>query len=96
MEKALNTLEDILDEHIRPMLNEHGGDVLIKSYEDGVLTLKLQGQCLSCASSDFTTEYIEQELKRLLPEIKEIYFDQSVSEELLAMAREILSKGRQS
>ncbi len=88
----MDSLQKILDEYIRPILNDHGGDIKLLSFENGVLTLKLQGQCLGCASSDFTTEFIERELKERVPEIKEILFDESVSEELLAMAREILRK----
>ena len=88
----MKELEQILDAHVRPMLHGHGGDVKILSYENGILTLKLQGQCLSCASADFTTDIIDKEIKQRMPGIKDIIFDQSVSEELLEMARNILKK----
>ena len=35
----------------RPTVQEDGGDVIYKGFEDGIVQLKLQGSCTSCPSS---------------------------------------------
>ena len=62
----------ILDS-IRPMLMADGGNVKLVSIDDGVVRLQLQGACGSCPMSQMTLKMgIERELKRQIPEIKEV------------------------
>ena len=58
---------------IRPMLVADGGNVELVSVQDGVVRLQLQGACGSCPMSQMTLKMgIERELKRQIPEIKEV------------------------
>ena len=41
--EMIDKIEKLLDEKVRPSLHAHGGDVVIKSYEDGVLKVKMIG-----------------------------------------------------
>jgi len=64
---------DILDQEIRPAIAMDGGDCQFYSYEDGIVTLQLQGACSSCPSAVMTLKMgIENRLKEDIPEIKEV------------------------
>ncbi|MBD3385859.1 NifU family protein [candidate division KSB1 bacterium] len=61
-------------ETIRPMLQADGGDVeLISADDDGVVKVRLQGACGSCPMAQMTLKMgIERELKKQVPEVKEV------------------------
>ncbi len=66
---------DILEEYIRPAVEEDGGNIKFKSYNDeGVVTVILQGACSGCPSSTLTLKQgIETLLQKMLPTlIKEV------------------------
>ena len=63
----------ILDSEIRPAVAMDGGDITFHSYEEGVLTLQLQGACSGCPSSTMTLKMgIENRLKEEIPTLKEV------------------------
>lgn len=89
----IEKIENVLDKYVRPQLSMHYGDVKIISFEDGILKIKLTGQCSNCPSAKFTVEdIIEKELKEKLPEVKKVVLIEGVSDELLAFAKKILKK----
>ncbi|EDL29398.1 mCG14627 [Mus musculus] len=47
-------IKELLDTRIRPTVQEDGGDVIYRAFEDGIVRLKLQGSCPSCPSSIIT------------------------------------------
>lgn len=58
---------------IRPALQADGGDVELVGYEDGVVTVRLQGACAGCPMSQMTLKNgIERLLKQEIPEIKSV------------------------
>jgi NFU1 iron-sulfur cluster scaffold homolog, mitochondrial len=66
-------IRGILDEYIRPAVEQDGGAISFHSYEDGVVKVLLQGSCSGCPSSIFTLKAgIENLLKRFLPEVKAV------------------------
>ncbi len=66
-------IKEILDDEIRPAVAMDGGDIQFYSYEDGVVSLHLQGACSSCPSSTMTLKMgIENRLKEEIPEIVEV------------------------
>ena len=66
-------VEATLDK-IRPSLQADGGDVeLVEVTPDGVVKLKLTGACGGCPMSQMTLKMgIEKELRREIPEVKEV------------------------
>ena len=60
--------------------------------EDGVLYVKLLGQCAGCPSADLTSETIvEAELTAALPElVRKVAVIQTVSDELWEQAKKLL------
>jgi Fe-S cluster biogenesis protein NfuA len=64
---------EILDARIRPAVAMDGGDILFDRFEDGVVYLELKGSCHGCPSSLATLKMgIEQQLRALVPEVREV------------------------
>ena len=92
MSEELKKIEAVLDEKVRPALREHGGAVEVDHYENGVLYVKMLGQCAGCPSADLTNEtVIEAELVAALPQlVQKVAIVQNVSDELWNYAKQIL------
>ena len=87
----LEEIEKVLDEKVRPALHAHGGDVVVKSYEDNILKVKMVGKCSGCPSAhDTNEEIIAAEVKEVFPEVKDVILVEEVSQELIDMAYKIL------
>jgi Fe-S cluster biogenesis protein NfuA len=72
-EKIIQTL----DTYVRPAVEMDGGNIKFKSFEEGVVTLILQGSCSGCPSSTMTLKAgIEGLLQRMVPEVKEVVAEQ--------------------
>lgn len=65
---------EILDQYIRPAVEQDGGLITFKELKDGVVTVQMRGSCSGCPSSTMTLKAgIEALLKRLLPDsVKEV------------------------
>ena len=92
MNEDLKRIEEVLDEKVRPSLRAHGGEIQVDRLEDGVLYVKLLGQCAGCPSADLTNEtLVEAELVQALPELVEkVAVIQTVSDELWEQAKKLL------
>lgn len=92
MTEDLKRMEAVLDEKVRPSLRAHGGEIAIDHWEDGVLYVKLLGQCAGCPSADLTNEtLVEAELTAALPElVRKVAVVQTVSDELWEQAKRLL------
>ena len=67
------SIKGILDEYVRPAVEQDGGAISFHSYNDGVVKVLLQGSCSGCPSSTITLKAgIENLLKRMIPEIKTV------------------------
>lgn len=69
-----NKIIEILEQYIRPAVEQDGGLITFKELRDGVLTVQMRGSCSGCPSSALTLKAgIEALLKRLLPDdVKEV------------------------
>jgi Fe-S cluster biogenesis protein NfuA len=64
---------ETLEEYVKPAVEQDGGAIHFKSYDQGVVTLILKGSCSGCPSSTQTLKGgIENLLKRLIPEVHEV------------------------
>ena len=92
MTEDLKRIEAVLDEKVRPSLRAHGGEIQVDHLEDGVLYVKLLGQCAGCPSADLTNETIvEAELTAALPDlVRKAVVVQTVSDELWEQAKRLL------
>lgn len=64
-------IQEILTEHVKPVLAEDGGDVELYDVEGDIVKVQLKGACTSCASSSATLKMaIEATLReRVLPSL---------------------------
>ena len=71
--EVVGKIKVLLDEYVRPAVEQDGGAINFKSFEDGVVKVTLQGSCSGCPSSTVTLKSgIENLLKRMIPEVKEV------------------------
>ncbi len=65
---------EVLEQYIRPAVEQDGGLITFKSFINGVVTVQMKGACSGCPSSTVTLKAgIEGLLKRLLPDdVKEV------------------------
>lgn len=83
-------IKKVLREQIRPVIQNHGGDVFFVDIEKDVLIIKLAGACSGCPSADLVTRaWIEDTLREIFPEIRRVELDDDVDEELLAFAKKV-------
>jgi Fe-S cluster biogenesis protein NfuA len=67
--ETIKKIKTILDEYIRPAVEQDGGAITYHSFHDGVVKVKLQGSCSGCPSSMITLKAgIENLFTRMMPE----------------------------
>jgi Fe-S cluster biogenesis protein NfuA len=70
---TVEAIKSILDEYIKPAVEQDGGAITFKSFNEGVVTVALQGSCSGCPSSTVTLKGgIENLLKRMVPGVTEV------------------------
>lgn len=73
-----DAIRDLLDEYVRPAVENDGGAIDFRSFEDGTVTVVLRGACSGCPSSTATLKGgIETLLKSHLPEVKEVVAEEA-------------------
>lgn len=86
-------IEKILEEEVNPVLAQHYGGAQLTEYAEGTAWIKMTGTCGSCPSAKDTIEdVIKAALMRKIPDIKDVQLDNSVSEDLLDFAKQLLRK----
>jgi Fe-S cluster biogenesis protein NfuA len=66
-------IQQILHDYVRPAVEQDGGAISYKSFEEGVVTVELRGSCSGCPSSTITLKSgIQNLLQRMVPEVKEV------------------------
>ena len=63
----------ILETKIRPAVARDGGDIKFKKYNNGIVTVQLQGSCSGCPSSIMTLKQgVQNLLCHYIPEIEKV------------------------
>ena len=63
----------LLNKYVKPAVEMDGGHIAFKSFDNGVVTLLMQGACSGCPSSSATLKNgVEGLLKRMVPEVTEV------------------------
>ena len=71
--ETIKQIKDLLETRVRPAVAMDGGDITFCSFEDGIVTLKMQGACAGCPSSTATLKMgIENMLRHYIPEVTEV------------------------
>uniref|UniRef100_A0A673HEA0 NFU1 iron-sulfur cluster scaffold homolog, mitochondrial n=2 Tax=Sinocyclocheilus rhinocerous TaxID=307959 RepID=A0A673HEA0_9TELE len=86
-DEVVAMIKELLDTRIRPTVQEDGGDVLYRGFEDGIVKLKLQGSCTSCPSSIITLKSgVQNMLQFYVPEVEGV---EQVKEEDVDVEKEV-------
>ncbi len=66
-------VQEVIDDHVTPMVAQHGGQVLLLDVDEGRVRLEFGGGCKGCGMVDVTLkEGVEALLREAVPEITEI------------------------
>ena len=66
-------IQQILNDYVRPAVEQDGGAITFRSFNDGIVTVELRGSCSGCPSSTITLKSgIQSLLQRMVPEVKEV------------------------
>ncbi|OOQ86337.1 NifU-like protein [Penicillium brasilianum] len=70
-DEVVSMIKELLETRIRPAIQEDGGDIELRGFEDGIVMLKLRGACRTCDSSTVTLKNgIESMLMHYIEEVK--------------------------
>jgi Fe-S cluster biogenesis protein NfuA len=71
--EIVKKIKDMIETYVKPAVEMDGGNIEFKSWDQGTVTLIMQGACSGCPSSTVTLKAgIEGMLKRMIPEVKEV------------------------
>lgn len=73
--EIVSMIKELIDTRIRPAIQDDGGDIEFKAFDEetGTVFLKLQGACKSCSASEDTLKGgIESMLMHYIEEVKEV------------------------
>lgn len=90
-ELEISKIEKVLDERVRPNLAQHGGDIEIEKLEDGVLHVRMHGQCSGCSfcRTDVGKSGQHRVKRSDFRNWKDVVLVTGVSDDLIAQARQI-------
>ena len=71
--EIVKKIKELIATYVKPAVEMDGGNIEFKSWDDGIVTVKMQGACSGCPSSTVTLQAgIEGMLKRMIPQVKEV------------------------
>ena len=71
--ETVKKIKEMLTKYVQPAVEGDGGSIVFRSYQEGIVTLGMQGSCSGCPSSSITLKSgIEGLLKRMVPEVQEV------------------------
>lgn len=72
-EDITEQIRSIIEEKIKPLVQEDGGDLEFVEYVDKVVRVRLQGACTTCPSSTVTLQSgVKNMLQYYIPEVEEV------------------------
>ncbi|CAG8535104.1 5559_t:CDS:1 [Paraglomus brasilianum] len=91
--EVVQMIKELLDTHVRPAIQEDGGDIEYRGFENGIVKLKLRGSCRTCDSSVVTLRNgIESMLMHYIPDVTGIEQVLDAEEEISQKEFEKLEK----
>jgi len=71
--ETVKQIKELIETRVRPAVAQDGGDIVFRSFEEGVVYLHMQGACAGCPSSTATLKNgIENMLRHYVPEVTEV------------------------
>ncbi|KAL7670601.1 hypothetical protein ACOME3_005537 [Neoechinorhynchus agilis] len=73
LDEISKQIKALLNEKVRPIIVNDGGDIQFVGFNDGIVSVKLKGACVGCPSSTITLKNgIENMLKFYIPEVEKV------------------------
>jgi len=70
---TVNRIIGLINARIRPAVKQDGGDIVFKSFEQGIVYVEMRGNCAGCPYAMVTLkEGVEKVLKAYIPEVKAV------------------------
>jgi Fe-S cluster biogenesis protein NfuA len=70
-DEVVGMIKELLETRVRPAIQEDGGDIEFRGFQDGQVLLKLRGACRTCDSSTVTLKNgIESMMMHYIEEVK--------------------------
>jgi len=91
-DEVVALIKELLDTRIRPTVQEDGGDIIFKGFDQdtGIVKLKLQGSCSDCPSSSITLKSgVQNMMQFYIPEVTSV---EEVTDELDEISNQQLQK----
>jgi Fe-S cluster biogenesis protein NfuA len=71
--ETVRLINELLDNHVRPLVAQDGGDIQFCDFKDGVVYLKMRGACAGCPSATMTLKMgVERLLCHHVPKVREV------------------------
>ncbi len=71
--EIVTKIKELIETYVKPAVEMDGGNIAFKAYDQGRVTVLMQGSCSGCPSSTMTLKAgIEGMLQRMIPEVKEV------------------------
>lgn len=71
--EIVKKIKILLDKYVKPAVEKDGGNIAFKEFNNGIVSVELQGACSGCPSSTITLKNgIETLLKKMVPEVEEV------------------------
>jgi Fe-S cluster biogenesis protein NfuA len=72
-EALYQSVSNVIEKEIKPYIEADGGNIRLKSVEDGVVYVQLSGACAGCAGAVMTLKGgVERILKMKVRDVKEV------------------------
>ena len=65
-------IQRFIDDKISPGVQSHGGEVIVHSLEDNILTMSLSGACGSCNVQAYSSESIANYILEEFPDLDDV------------------------
>ena len=71
--EVISKIKEVLETKVKPAVARDGGDIIFKSFKDGVVNVELKGSCSGCPSSTMTLKQgVQNLLCHYVPEVKRV------------------------
>lgn len=72
-DEIIGQIVGLINARIRPAVKQDGGDIVFKSFENGIVYVEMKGNCAGCPYAMVTLkEGVEKILKTYIPQVREV------------------------
>lgn len=95
-ERTLVQIEKVVQKKVRPLLAQHGGDMQVLGFENGLVRFKFLGPCASCQGADESaSSIVKKHIMLHVPQVKDVVQVNEVNHQLWQAAIAILKNSKE-